>query len=220
MIALGIVGLLLFILVIVVLYMLTNANKTDEVVILSSSQRGDTTTTYTTPLPRSFNQPEGAVYSYSGWILVNDFTTGYGKQRNVLTKENAPSISLDATSNSLIFGIQTYGSLETILVSNLSAAKWIHFAIVVNQQSVDVYINGTLKQHHTLGQLPKQNDMPITIGSNWNGVIGRVSYWPRELSAREVQSQASQTPPPDLHPSPASPQYFDITWYIGRLNSS
>lgn len=221
MIGLGIVAVLIAIIVAVVLYLRTQSTTTDEVVLVSGSQRGNTPSLLPTPIPKSFNQPDGAVYSYTGWILFNDFTSGYGQQRYILNKGDAPSISVDSTSNSLIFGVQTYGSLETVLVPSISAAKWIHFGLVVNQQSVDIYINGTLRQHHTLSQLPKQNDSPVTIGSaNLNAVIGKVSYWPRELAASDIQSLASQTPPSDLHPAPAAPQYFDMTWYTGRLNSS
>jgi hypothetical protein len=219
MVGLGIAALLIIVALAVFFVVMSSVQTTDEVVIVPSSQRGDTKITYSTPLPHSFNQAEGIVYSYSGWILINDFTTGYGKKRTILSKDDSPSISLDSTSNSLVFGIQTFGSLETVLVPNIPAAKWIHFALVVNQQAVDIYINGTLRQHHTLTQLPKQNDAALTMGPDWSGVLGHVSYWPRTLNSAEIQKQATQTPPPDLKISTAPPQYFDMTWYIGRLNS-
>ena len=219
MVGLGVVALIVIVGLAVYFLVMTSTQTTDEVVIVQGSQRGDKKITYSTPLPDSFNQAEGLVYSYSGWILVNDFTTGYGKNRTILSKDNSPGISLDSTSNSLVFGIQTFGSLETVLVPNIPAAKWIHFALVVNQQAVDIYINGTLRQHHTLSQLPKQNDAAVTMGPDWSGVLGRVSYWPRSLNSAEVQKQAGETPPPDLQIAPAPPQYFDMTWYIGRLNS-
>jgi hypothetical protein len=202
------------------LWHLTTVKKTDEVVIVSSSQRGSVKSPFTEPIPRSFNQPEGIVFTYSGWVLINDFTVGYGKKRTILDKDGAPRISIDSTSNSLIFGVKTYGSEETVLVPNIPAAKWIHFAMVVNQQAVDVYINGTLRQHHTLGQLPDQNEAPVITGSNWDGVVARVSYWPRAISSAEIQAQASQPPPDSLQPRVGSGQYFDIGWYIGRLNSA
>jgi hypothetical protein len=219
MVGLGVVALIVIVGLAIYFVVMTSTKATDEVVIVQTSQRGDKKITYSTPLPDSFNQAEGLVYSYSGWILVNDFTTGYGKKRTILSKDDSPSISLDSTSNSLVFGIQTFGSLETVLVPNIPAAKWIHFALVVNQQAVDIYINGTLRQHHTLSQLPKQNDAAVTMGPDWSGVLGRVSYWPRTLTSAEIQKQAGATPPPDLQIAPAPPQYFDMTWYIGRLNS-
>lgn len=220
MLVLGLLAVALVVGIAVLLWYLSTVKKTDEIVIVSGSQRGSVKSSFTEPIPRSFNQPEGIVFSYSGWILINDFTVGYGKTRTILDKKGAPSISLDSTSNSLIFGLKTYGAEETVLVPNIPAAKWIHFAMVVNQQSVDVYINGTLRQHHTLGQLPEQNDAVVVTGSNWDGVVARVSYWPRAISYPEIQAQAAQPAPDSMRPAQGAGQYFDITWYIGRLNSA
>jgi hypothetical protein len=216
----GLVAVALVLGITALLWHLTTVKKTDEVVIVSGSQRASVKSPFTDPVPRSFNQENGLEFSYAGWILINDFTEGYGKTRTILDKDGSPRISIDSTSNSLIFALKTYGAEETVLVPNIPAAKWIHFAMVVNQQSMDVYINGTLRQHHTLGQLPAQNNAIVTTGSKWNGVVARVSYWPRDISSSEVQSLAAQPVPDSLQPTPGSPQYFDITWYIGRLNSA
>jgi hypothetical protein len=192
---------------------------TDNAMIVSGSYPGQKHYTESLRLPDSMNQPEGRVYSYSGWILVKDFTVGYGEKRRILSKGDAPGIYLDGTSNSLLFAIKTYGTTETILVPNIPAMKWIHFALVVDQQAVDIYINGTLRQHHTLGQLPDLVDSQIEMGPGWEGVLARVKYYAYALKPADVKSLAFDTPPDDLVRKPSAPQYFDISWYIGRLNS-
>jgi hypothetical protein len=172
-----------------------------------------------TSFKRSFNQKEGATFTYTGWILMKDFTFNYGKQRLIFTKGDCPGLYLDTTSNSLLVVINTFGETsETILISNITANKWIHFAIVVDQDSVDIYINGVLRQHHTLFQLPKQNDKEIEVGSTngWEGVLSRLQYTPRSLSASEVAALTANVPKDDLTIPPASPQYYDLSWYIGR----
>lgn len=191
----------------------------DVVTLVSDSQRGSQEVSIAYDLPLSFNQAEGIVFAYTGWILVKDFTVGYGTRRRILSKGDAPGIYLDSTSNSLVFAVKTYGTTETILVPDIPAQKWIHFAMVVDQQSVDLYINGILRQHHTLSQLPDQNAEPIVMGPGWEGVLGRVAYHAKPLSATQVKALARETPPDDLNPRPSRPQYFDISWYIGRLNS-
>jgi len=45
-------------------------------------------------------------------------------------------------------------------------------------------------------------------------------YYPRALTDLEVRQQSTEAPPADLIAKPATPNYFDMTWYIGRLNSS
>lgn len=188
--------------------------------ILTEVQQGNVETSINAALPVSFNQPEGMVFSYSMWILIKDFTVGYGKQRRILSRGDCPGVYIDSTSNSLVVAVDTYGSKETILIPNIPAMKWMHLAIVVNQQAVDIYINGTLRQHHTLSQLPKQNKEPVKIGPNWDGVIGQVGYYPRELTYTEISTMSSQAPPNYKMPIGTKADYFDITWYTGRLNSS
>lgn len=193
----------------------------DAVTLIADLQEGlySTSRSATTLLP-SFNQSQGRVYSYTGWLLFKDFTQGYGTRRKLFSRGDAPALYLDATSNSLIVSVKTYGTTETILIPNIPAMKWIHFAIVVDQQSVDFYINGTLRQHHTLTQLPDLTDDPVTTGPNWNGYIGRLVYWRKALSYAEISSMASQEPPALPNQAVGKNGYFDITWYIGRLNSS
>lgn len=212
--------LVLFFLGLVIFFIWYAARKpSDEIVLVPTSQRGDAETKASLVLPLSYNQPEGITFTYTGWVLVKDFTTGYGTKRRIFSKGDCPGLYLDSTSNSLMVAVKTYGSTETILIPNIPALKWMHLGIVVNQHSVDVYVNGTLRQHHTLGQLPDQNDAAVVMGPGWNGVLGRLSYRPRSLTNAEIRALSQEVPPDDLVPETSGPQYFDMSWYIGRLNS-
>jgi hypothetical protein len=195
---------------------------TDVIDILTGSISGkEAKTVQGNKISRSFNQKEGATFTYTGWILVKDFTYNYGQKRIIFTKDDCPGLYLDTTSNSLLVVIKTFGNTpETILISNITANKWMHFAIVVDQDSVDIYINGVVRQHHTLNQLPKQNESAITMGSNaaagWDGVLANLQYTPRSLSAGEVAALTANVPKDDLSVPPSNPQYYDLSWYIGR----
>jgi hypothetical protein len=191
-----------------------------KIPLLSGSIRGDIARSEGAVLPTSYNEPEGLTYSYACWILVKDFTTGYGNRRRIFSKEDAPGVYLDGTSNDLLVNVQTFGAMETISVPNIPAQKWIHFALVVDQHSVDVYINGMLREHKTLSQLPKQNTNVVQMGGGWNGVLAKLSYWARSLSGEEVKRLSEEPLPDNLERAPSGPQYFDITWYIGRLYSA
>lgn len=189
------------------------------VVLVDGSISGKTGRSYTNPMPRSFNQAEGATFTYAGWLLMNDFTMNYGQKRVIFSKNDCPGLYLDSTSNSLLVVVDTYGSKESILISNIPARKWIHFGIVVDQDSVDIYINGVIRQHHMLAQLPKQNESPITIGSDsvgFDGALSGLMYYTRSLTASDMDELSKTVPKDDLHTPPAGPQYFDMTWYTGR----
>ncbi len=217
---LAVLSVILVLVFIAVFFFAGGVKKNPDITdIVSGSQPGDTKVVQNYKLTRSYNQKEGIEYSYEGWILIKDFTTGYGKRRRIMSKNDSPGIYLDGTSNSLIFVIDTFGAKESIMVTNIPAMKWLHFAIVVNQTEVDIFINGTLKQHHTLNQLPKQNDDPIVMGPDWNGVLARTRYYAYELKPEMIKRLSRDTPPDDLIPEPARPQYFDLSWYLGRLYS-
>ena len=197
------------------------AAPADQVNIVVGSQSGKDSKAISPALPQSFNQPEGLTYSYSGWVLVNDFGAGYGKRRTIFkVGDDAPALYIDSTSNSFIVAIKTFGTTETILIPSISALKWLHVGIVVDQQAVDIYINGILRQHHTLGQLPKQDSLPtIQMGPGWDGVLAKLTYYARALRPTEIKRIAGEPVPDDLQKKPAAPQYFDLSWYIGRFYS-
>lgn len=197
------------------------AAPADQVNIVVGSQSGEDSKTVSIALPKSFNQPEGLTYSYSGWVLVNDFGSGYGQKRTIFkVGDDSPALYIDATSNAFIVAVKTFGSTETILIPSVPALKWLHVAMVVDQQAVDIYINGTLRQHHTLGQLPKDDSTPtIQMGPGWDGVLARLTYYARALRPTEIKRLAGEPVPDDLQKKPAVPQYFDLSWYIGRFYS-
>jgi hypothetical protein len=152
---------------------------------------------------------------------VNDFTYNYGNKRLIFSKGDCPGLYLDTTSNSLLVAVNTYtDTSETVLISNIPAAKWVHFAIIVDQDSMDIYINGIIRQHHSFSQLPKQNDDQVSMGgrasSGWDGVLANLQYTPRSLSAGEIAALTANVPKDDLRGSPAGPTYFDLSWYTGR----
>jgi hypothetical protein len=187
------------------------------VLIQTGTQSGSAPVSFTTTLPRSDNQKEGAVFSFEGWFVVNDYTTtGYGSRRMIFSRGDCPGLYIDSTSNSILVVVDTYGASETIMIQNIPAQKWVHFGIVVSQYAVDIYINGILRQHHTLNQLPKQEDAAVQIAQKpFDGQVGGLTYYPRALTAAEVNTRASGYPPPSLVTAPESGHYFDISWYTG-----
>jgi hypothetical protein len=109
----------------IVVYIAINLGspKDDGIFILNGAQPGDKKTSSTMMIPRSFNEKEGAVFSWLGWILIKDFNAGFGVRRRIFSKGDCPGVYIDSTSNSLIVVINTFGSTpETILVPNIPAS--------------------------------------------------------------------------------------------------
>jgi hypothetical protein len=176
-------------------------------------------------LPESLNDPKGIAFSYTCWIRVDDYTYRFGEQKVIFTKgpsdlsSMCPGVLLDGNTNSILVKIDTFGSQETIPIGNLPAKKWFHFAVVVDQDSVDVYVNGIVHTHHTLNQLPRQNPSTVTVGvgGGFDGKLADLQYYNSFLQPKDVA--ASMGSPPQLDQQDTSaplPPYFDITWWTGR----
>jgi len=180
-------------------------------------------------LPESVNQDKGLTFSYTCWLRFDDFSYRYGQEKVIFTKGDpglstvCPGLFLDANTNSIITKLDTFGSQEVIPIQNIPAKKWIHYALFVDQDSVDIYINGTLKTHQSLTQLPRQNagTVHVGVGGGFDGKIADLEYYNYFLNASQVQSIMGTAPDP---PAPAAedtneaptPPYFDISWWVGR----
>lgn len=156
-------------------------------------------------IPKSLNQNEGLTFSYSCWLKVDNFTYKYGKQKVVFIKGPAdlsamcPGVFLDGNTNTILVKIDTFGGQEIIPINNIPAKQWLHFGLVVDQNSVDVYINGLAHTHRTIIQLPKQNSESVQTGvdGGFEGKIANLMYYNYFISPAQMRSFASNPPQND-----------------------
>ena len=177
------------------------------------------------PMPRSKDQAEGLTFSYTCWVKIDDFAYRYGQQKVIFVKgdENlqsaCPALLVDANTNAFLVKMDTFGAQETISIPNIPAKKWIHVAIAVDQDSVDVYINGTLHTHHSISQIPKQNNMPVhtSVSGGFDGKIANLEYYNYFMDPSAVRTAMASTPQPDPNDVAGPlPPYFDMSWWTGR----
>ena len=172
-------------------------------------------------LPTSYNQDKGLTFAYTSWLLFEDFTYRLGTQKVIFVKgpedlsSMCPGVFLDSNTNTILVKIDTFGSQETITVPNIPAKKWVHFALVVDQDSVDIYINGVLHTHYTLSQLPRQNPSPlrVAIGGGFKGKIADLNYYNYFLAPEQIRSLMGSSPQQSPEEQPAVPPYSGINWW-------
>jgi hypothetical protein len=204
-------------------FVFSQPRDTTMEIILPSGQSGKTEMYPSSKIFRSFNQPDGAVFSYAFWLTVNDFTFNYGRQRVIFNKNNAPGVYLDSTPNAMLIKMNTYGgNQETVLIPNIPAQKWIHVVVEVNQYAMNIFINGILRQTHTMSQLPLQNTDSLVVGSRefgYDGTIAELAYYARVLKPEEIERLAKDEPASTAL-MPSMPPYSDLGWYIGPFKSA
>ena len=163
----------------------------------------------------------GLAHSVSTWIYVNDYNYNYGAPKHVLWKGNpmknekgvaisgndgktaCPQIFLYPETNTL--GISTSTTFsgttpEKSDIQNIPLMKWVHICYILNNRSVDVYINGKLERSTALRGIPIITDDPlwVTYGEDKNpgfyGKMGRTQYFTRAISPNEVSGLYNQGP--------------------------
>jgi len=129
-------------------------------------------------LPQSDNQLTGIEFSYSTFLYISDDTDdGVEGWKSVFYKgyESGPfplcgpgvfvSSSSDNTGPRLRVVMNTYQSwYNTVDVKQIPFNKWFHLAIVLRNNSLEVYINGNLANKVSFnGTLPYQNYEPLIL---------------------------------------------------------
>ena len=172
----------------------TNKYLANNPIIISGKDNRTIIPSKTLPIP-----PVGNNYSINTWIYINDFTNNYGKLKNILfvssnvknslkssPTELSPGIMLDKEMNNLIIKNSTVGSStspkldddNTIVIKNIPLRKWVNIVYVLNNNVVDIYINGKLEKSKTIKGLIYTKDnskMFIREVDNDDGTIDTYS---------------------------------------------
>jgi len=200
---------------------------TSDYVIVDSIKDGKKQDVYQNKLPMSVNRPAGIEFSYTGWFRIDDFSDRIGVQKVIFVKGSAdlntacPALVIDANTNTLLVKVDTYGAQETIPIVSVPSKKWLHVAVVVGQDFVDVYINGILRERVVLQYVPKQNYSNIMVCQNggFNGNLSNLRYYNKALSIIQLTNIVYWGPNLSASSSTNTTKggfdYLSSTWYTG-----
>ena len=127
-------------------YFNSTASMPSYTTIQSTTEDGRKSFRSNKALPKSLDQKEGLTFSYTCWIMIDNFEYRYGEPKVIFTKGSedlktmCPALLVDANTNSLLVKVDTFGGTETIPISNIPAKKWIHVAIAADQDSIDHWL--------------------------------------------------------------------------------
>ena len=151
------------------------------------------------------NSDLGLEFSMTMWIYISDWTQGW---KNILIKGDkkttpnnssarAPGLWLYPNTNALHARINTFAAVnEGCDIKNIPLQKWVCIAYILNNRTVDIYINGKLERSCVLRGVPKLNNAPIHICENGGffGKISNVKYFRYALQPDKVHSIYSSGP--------------------------
>lgn len=151
------------------------------------------------------NSDEGLEFSFSMWIYINDWTEGW---KNIMVKGNkstgpnsksarAPGLWLYPKTNALHARINTFAAPnEGCDIKNIPLQKWVNIAYILNNRTVDIYIDGKLERSCVLRGVPKLNELPVYVCENGGffGKISKVVYFRYALKPDQVYNIYSSGP--------------------------
>ena len=158
--------------------------------------------------------PEGMQLTVSTWFYMKEFQYKLGQWKNLLwlgnppsdgntasqTNNSLPEISFYPFTNSLKFKTTTSapnGGQESCDIQNVPFNKWIHAVYVLNNRTVDIYINGKLERSCVLQGLPLMDNnlkLKLALNGGFYGKIGRTQYFTSAISQNQIMNLYNRGP--------------------------
>ena len=208
----------------------------------------DPETSGSVTISRSVNANEGIEFTWSVWIFIDDLTYNSGRYRCVFYKgndfaknknatdaqaqglnfpNNAPGLYITPNTNNLVVIMNTFNVInEEILIDDIPLNKWVNVIIRCQNNTLDVYINGTIVKSHHLHGVPKQNygDVFVAPNGGFSGYISNLWYYNYGLGTSEISKLASKGPNTYMRGSNGlnmkKTDYLSLRWFFYGSNDS
>ncbi len=192
-------------------------------------------------ISRSVNANEGIEFTWSVWIYIDDLTYNTGRYRCVFYKgndyannpnsdtetqglnfpNNAPGLYIAPNTNNLVIMMNTFNVInEEINIDNVPLNKWVNIIIRCQNNTLDVYVNGTITKSHHLHGVPRQNygDVYIAPNGGFSGYISNLWYYNYALGTSEITKLASKGPNTNMLGSNSlnlrNANYLSLRWFF------
>lgn len=154
----------------------------------------DNSKSWTLPQSSSANSSNMA-FTLSYWIYIADWTYRQNKVKALVIKANesgniadelnaAPGMYLDSFKNNLIVATKVIGkdTPQYCNIANIPIQKWVHVAYVLDNRSVDVYVDCKLERSCILTGVPDLNNAKLHLfpkitsnTDNQTGFLGQMA---------------------------------------------
>lgn len=187
------------------------------------------------PIERSNDGNYGIEFTWSIWVnvtstgaIANQYQHVFHKGDNNLQEDgmnfpnNAPGLYISPETNELVIVMNTFTTIkEEIIVPNLPMNKWVHVLIRVENNKLDVYINGALAKRHILGSVAKQNygNVYVALNGGFQGYISDLRYYNHSLQTGDILKIVNNGPSLKVNGQSAissgiePPPYLSLQWY-------
>lgn len=195
---------------------------------------------------RSNNQKTGIEFTWCVWLNISMINTGtenayqhifnkgdnnYGSN-GVAQINNGPGMYLktsnDPTLRVVMNTVSPTNPVQTVDINNIPLKKWFHVILRMQNNLMDVYINGVVTQRVTFPYVPKQNYQDVYVCQNngistgFSGNLSDLRYYDRALNIFAITNIVSAGP--NLTTSGLSSAtanygstYLSSMWYTNKM---
>ena len=206
-IIMALVGIFLVIVVGMVVYWIYQAyqraqhgDSQNPILVSGSIDASDPDNSKSWALPQSSSaNSSNMAFTLSYWIYIADWSYRQDKIKALIVKANesgdmgteadvAPGMYLDAFKNNLIVATKVIGkdTPQYCNIANIPIQKWVHVAYVLDNRSVDVYVDCKLERSCILTGVPHLNNAKLhlfpetnlktnSINDNQTGFLGQMA---------------------------------------------
>jgi len=193
---------------------------------------------------RSNNRSTGIEFSWSVWLNIIDpgktgfyshiFNMGNGDYDNagIATVNNGPGLYLTNNANfgTLHIVMDTIQNInksdyQSLDVEHIPLNKWFHVVLRLENNILDVYINGVITSRMNLDNVPRLNYNDIFVCNNggFNGSLSNLQYHDYALNVFEINKIVSSGPNTNAAGSNTKSlsqySYLSGSWYNSKLNN-
>jgi hypothetical protein len=189
---------------------------------------------------RSVNKTKGLEFTWSVWIYINNLQYLQGQYKHIFYKgnsnlatnglnfpNNAPGLYLAPHSNTLIVIMNTFDVInEEIHIPDIPLNKWLNVIIRCQNNTLNVYINGTIARSLQLSSVPKQNYGDVFVGMNggFDGYISNLWYYNYSLGTAAIQNLAKMGPNTKMIGNTGmnlkDPNYLSLRWFFNDTHDN
>jgi hypothetical protein len=189
---------------------------------------------------RSVNANDGIEFTWSVWINISDLTYNDGRYRCVFYKgndytknpnddgpqglnfpNNAPGLYIAPNTNALVIMMNTFNVInEEIHINDVPLNKWVNVIIRCQNNTLDVYINGSIVKSNYLHGVPKQNygDIYVSPNGGFSGYTSNLWYYNYALGTTEISKIAQDGANTNMIGSMSidynTPNYLSLRWFF------
>jgi len=182
---------------------------------------------------RSVNANEGVEFTWSVWIFIQDLQTNAGIYKHIFSKgnsnldpngliqpNNAPGLYIAPNTNTLVVMMNTFHVInDEILIPNIPMNKWVNVIIRCQNNTLDVYVNGTISRSVNLIGVPKQNygDVFVAMNGGFSGYISNLWYYNYALGTAAIQNLYKNGPNTKMIGSTGindRADYLSLRWFF------